>query len=94
MTWAALWRMTASASGSFFVSSRRCTSPEARQRAVQIDLFAVDFGHDRRFGQPSADFLGHVERRNRAVELFSAAIGQNYGKHLRCSELGNLGRNP
>ncbi len=52
-----------------------------RQRAMQIDELAVDFGHDRRLGEPGADFLGDIERGNGAVELFTAAIRQNYGKH-------------
>ena len=81
MTWAALCRITASASASFFVSSRSRTSPARGSGDVQIDLPAVDFRQDGRLGQPGADFRRHVVSGDRSIELFAAAVGEDYGEH-------------
>ena len=51
------------------------------QRAVQIDLPAVDFGQHGRLGQTRADRGRHVVGGDRPIELFPAAVGQNYGQH-------------
>jgi hypothetical protein len=48
---------------------------------MKIDELAINLGNNCRLGEPSADFLGDIKRRNRPIELFTAAIRQNYGKH-------------
>ena len=50
----------------------------SRQRRLQVDLPAVDFGQHGRLGQPGADFGGHVVRGDRPIELFPTAVGENY----------------
>ena len=69
-----------------------CQQPQAdfatgRQWAVQIDLFAVDFGQNRRLGQPLADFERHVVGRHGTLELFPTSIGQNDNKHVQTVQL-------
>ncbi len=72
--------------GVFFGEQAEADFAVGRQRAAEVDLAAVDFGQDGGLGQTGTDFGSDVVSRDGAIELFAAAIGQDYGKHGRLED--------